>query len=152
MSRIRKFRPFRLLFAAMALALLSACASGPKFSEVEKTFPQVAANQGRIWFYRSGTMFGAGIQPDVVLNVVKVGDSVPGGFFYVDRPAGNYEVLLSTEVERKVTFTLAPRQERYIRMTVGLGVIVYRVYPELVDPAEGRKEIVDASHIGSKAK
>lgn len=145
-------RTFRLLFSAMALVLLSACASGPKYTEVEKTFPRLAAGQGRIWFYRSGTMFGAGIQPDVLLNGAKVGDSVPGGFFYVDRPVGNYEVLLSTEVERKVTFTLEPRQERYIRMTVSLGVIVYRVYPELVDPAEGRREIIDASYTGGKAK
>jgi hypothetical protein len=143
---------FRSLLAAAALALLSACASGPKYIEVEKTFPRLAADQGRIWFYRSGIMFGAGIQPSVMLNGVKVGESVPGGFFYVDRPAGNYEVLLSTEVERKVTFTLEPQQERYIRMTVSLGVIVYRVYPELVDPAEGRKEIIDASYTGDKAK
>jgi hypothetical protein len=142
----------RSLLAVTALALLSACASGPKYKDVVNTFPAPAADQGRIWFYRSGTMFGAGIQPNVMLNGAKVGDSVPGGFFYVDRPAGNYEVLLSTEVERKVTFTLEPRQERYIRMTVGLGVIVYRVYPELVDPAEGRAEIMDASHIGTKLR
>lgn len=145
-------RTLRLLLAGAALALLCACASGPKYTEVEKTFPAVAEGHGRIWFYRSGIMFGAGIQPSVMLNSVKVGDSVPGGFFYVDRPAGSYEVLLSTEVDRKLTFTLASREDRYIRMTVGLGVIVYRVYPELVDPAEGRKEIVDASYIGGKAK
>ena len=145
-------KAIRLLLAVASLALLSACASGPKYNEVAKTFPALAVDQGRIWFYRSGTMFGAGIQPNVMLNAVKVGDSVPGGFFYVDRPAGNYEVLLSTEVERKVTFTLEPRQERYIRMTVGLGVIVYRVYPELVDPAEGRAEITEASYIGTKSK
>lgn len=143
---------FRTLLAAAALGLLSACASGPKYSEVVKTFPQPAAGEGRIWFYRSGILFGSGIQPNVMLNGVKVGDSVPGGFFYIDRPAGNYEVLLSTEVERKVTFTLEPRQERYVRMTVGLGVIVYRVYPELVDPAEGRAEIMEASYIGAKSR
>ena len=145
-------KSLKSLLAAMALALLSACASGPKYSEAANTFPQLAVNQGRIWFYRSGIMFGAGIQPDVLLNGSKVGDSVPGGFFFVDRPAGNYEVLLSTEVERKVTFTLEPRQERYIRMTVGLGVVVYRVFPELVDPAEGGKEIIETSYIGAKVK
>ncbi len=142
----------KTLLAATALALLLACASGPKYAEVAGTFPQLAANQGRIWFYRSGTMFGAGIQPGVILNGAKVGESTPGGFFFVDRPAGNYEVLLSTEVDRKVTFTLEPRQERYIRMTVGLGVIVYRVFPELADPAEGSKEIRELSYIGAKPK
>jgi len=145
-------KTIRSMLAAVSLALLSACASGPKYSEVASTFPQLAASHGRIWFYRSGTMFGAGIQPDVMLNGAKVGDSVPGGFFYVDRAPGNYEVLLATEVERKVSFTLEPRQERYIRMTVGLGVIVYRVFPELVDPAAGRAEIIEASYVGARPK
>ncbi|HUK05055.1 MAG TPA: DUF2846 domain-containing protein [Burkholderiales bacterium] len=145
-------RSIRWLLAALALALLPACATGPRYAEVEKTLPKVAADKGRVWFYRSGIMFGAGIQPSVLLNGEKVGDSVPGGFFYVDRNPGSYEVLLSTEVDRKVTFTLESAQERYVRMTVGLGVIVYRVYPELVDPAEGRKEIVETSYIGGKDK
>ena len=145
-------KTIRSLLAAVSLALLSACASGPKYAEVASTFPQLAAGQGRIWFYRSGVMFGAAIQPDVMLNGAKVGESVAGGFFYVDQAPGNHEVLLSTEVERKVTFTLEPRQERYIRMTVGQGVIIYRVYPELVDPVEGSKEILEASYIGAKQK
>jgi len=145
-------RSIRWLLAALALALLPACATGPRYAEVEKALPKVAADKGRVWFYRSGIMFGAGIQPSVLLNGEKVGDSVPGGFFYVDRNPGSYEVLLSTEVDRKVTFTLESAQERYVRMTVGLGVIVYRVYPELVDPAEGRKEIVETSYIGGKDK
>ncbi len=140
------------LLMVAALAILAGCASGPKYAEVAGTFPQLAADQGRIWFYRSGTMFGAGIQPNVMLNGAKVGDSTPGGFFFVDRPAGNYEVLLSTEVDRKVTFTLEPRQERYIRMTVGLGVVVYRVFPELADPAEGSKEVRELSYIGAKPR
>ena len=145
-------RALKLLIAVAALVLLSACASGPKYAEVAASFPQIPAGQGRIWFYRSGTMFGAGIQPSVMLDGTKVGESSPGGFFYVDRPAGDHEVLLSTEVDRKVSFTLEPRQERYIRMTVGLGVIVYRVFPELADPVEARKELLELSYTGAAAK
>lgn len=143
---------FRMSLAFIALALLSACASGPKYNEVAATFPKPGSGDGRIWFYRPGIAFGAGIQPGVLLNGVRVGESVPGGFFYIDRPGGNYEVLLSTEVDRKVTFTLAPGQERYVKMTVGLGVIVYRVYPELVDEGIGRGEIVETSYIGGQKK
>jgi len=142
----------RGLLGALALVLLAGCATGPKYAEVANSFPQLAAGQGRIWFFRSSVPFGAAIQPDVMLNGAKVGDSVPGGFFFVDRPAGDYEVLLSTEVERKVTFTLEPRQERHIRMSVGLGLIVYRVYPELADPAEADKEIRELSYTGAKPK
>jgi hypothetical protein len=35
---------------------------------------------------------------------------------------------------------------------VVLVSLTYRVYPELVDPAEGQAEIKDASYIGTKSK
>lgn len=136
-----------LLFAMLLAA--GGCASGPKFTEVKSAIPSVAADKGRVYFYRSGSMFGAAIQPSVMLNGEKVGDSVPGGFFFVDRPAGAYEVLLSTEVERKATFTLEPGQLRYIRMSIGLGVIAGRVHPELVDASQGESEMLDTSYIGT---
>jgi hypothetical protein len=135
--------------SSLAIAfVLVGCASGPKYPEVKSSLPALSAEQGRIWFYRSGTMFGSGIQPSVVLNGEKVGESTPGGFFIVDRPPGNYEVMLSTEVERKLTFTLDKGQERFVRMTVGLGVIVYRVYPELKNAEEARAEINGLSFTG----
>lgn len=135
---------------ALSVALvLGGCASGPKYSEVKTGIPTLAADKGRIWFYRSANMFGSGIQPSVMLNGEKVGDSVPGGFFFVDRAPGTDEVVLSTEVDRKLTFTLDPGQERFVRMTVGLGVIVYRVYPELVERSQADAEIGDLSYIGT---
>ncbi|MBI2508706.1 MAG: DUF2846 domain-containing protein, partial [Betaproteobacteria bacterium] len=92
------------------------------------------------------------IQPSVMLNGQQVGDSKPGGFFFVDRDPGNYEVLLSTEVERKLTFTLAGGQEQYVKMTVTLGVIVYRVFPELVDAATAKADMQDLSYTGTEIK
>jgi len=142
----------RTLSAAIVALLLAACASGPKYTEVQSAIPALAADRGRIYFYRSGNIFGSGIQPTVMLGGEKVGDAVPGGFFFIDRKPGNYEVLLSTEVERKLTFTLVGGQEQYVRMSVGLGVIVYRVYPELVDAATGKSEIKDLSYIGDAIK
>ena len=38
--------------------------------------------------------------------------------------------------EKKLTFQVAPGDRRYVRAAVGFGVIVWRVYPELVDEAE----------------
>ena len=60
----------------------------------------------------------------------------------------NKEVSTSTEVEKKLSFTLDPGQTRYVRTVVGLGFFVGRVYPELVDDATGQKEIEEASYIG----
>lgn len=142
----------KLKLTGLLLAMLLAaggCASGPKYTEVKSAIPSLAADKGRVYFYRSGSMIGSGIQPSVNLNGEKVGDSVPGGFFFVDRSPGAYEVLLSTEVERKASFTLEPGQLRYIRMSVGLGLLVYRVHPELVDASQGESEMLDTSYIGT---
>lgn len=138
----------KFAFAAVIALVVSGCATGPKYAEVKSSLPALSAEQGRIWLYRSGTMFGSAIQPAVMINDAKVGESKPGGFFIVDRPPGNYEVTLSTEVERKLTFTLERGQERFVRMSVGLGVVVYRVYPELKNADEARAEIAGLSYTG----
>ena len=130
--------------------LLMSCASGPKYSDINTMLPSMNPDEGRIYFYRTANPFGSGIQPDVKLNGEKVGDSKPGGFFFEDRRAGNYEVILSTEVDKKLTFTLDRAATRYVRMSVGLGVIVYRVYPELVDESTAQSEMQGLSYTGTR--
>ncbi len=39
-------------------------------------------------------------------------------------------------------------QTQYVKTTVGLGLIVYRVYPELMDPKQGEIDIQDLSYTG----
>ncbi|MGH8633932.1 MAG: DUF2846 domain-containing protein [Burkholderiales bacterium] len=138
----------RFILAAVIALTLLACATGPKYAEIQSSIPALDPGKGRIYFYRSGNLMGSGIKPSVMLNGAKVGDSVAGGFFFVDRDPGNYEVLLSTEVDRKLTFTLAKGQEQYVRMSVTFGVIVYRVFPELVDAATAKPEVQQLSYIG----
>jgi hypothetical protein len=121
--------------------LLAACASGPKYADMKSSIPVAASGQGRIYFYRASSMFGAAIQPSIMLNGEAVGSSQPGGFFYVDRAPGNYEVSCSTEVERKASFVLEAGQERYVKTSIGMGAFVGHAIPELVDAAEGMKAI-----------
>lgn len=132
------------------LALLASCASGPKYTEIEKSIVELSTDQGRIYFYRPSGYFGAGIQPAVMLNGEDVGNSTPGGFFYVDREPGDYKVSLSSEVEKVLTFELGAGEEKFVRLTVGMGVIVYRVYPELVDEVSAMRELEGLSYIGSR--
>jgi hypothetical protein len=138
----------RLCVSWLLPIVLAACATGPKYPEMKSSIPTLGAEQGRVYFYRSGSAFGAAVQPSILLNGVVVGESKPGGFFFVDQAAGNKEVSTSTEVEKKLSFTLDPGQTRYVRTVVGLGLFVGRVYPELVDDATGRKELEEASYIG----
>lgn len=138
----------RLVVVVATALLLSACASGPKMAEVKDAIPVLAADKGRVYFYRSNSMLGAAIQPSIVMNGTVVGESKPGGFFFVDQTPGSVEVATTTEVEKKLTFALEPQQVRYVRTSVGFGLMVGRVYPELVDAETAVKEIEDTSYIG----
>ncbi len=137
--------------AILASTLLSACAtSGPKFNEMAASMSPAKPDVGRIYFYRT-TVLGAAVQPDVRLNGEVVGKAVPNGFFYADRPAGNYQVATETEVERKLTFTLEAGQVRYVRLNISMGLFVGHVYGELVDEAKGQSEIADMRYTGAPA-
>lgn len=139
---------FRLAAVVCTAAVLTACASGPKMAEVQSSIPALKAGQGRIYFYRPNSMVGAAIQPAIKVNGEEVGSSKPGGFFFVDQAPGPKEVLTSTEVEKKLTFTLGAGDVRYVKTTVTFGVLAGRVQPELVDKSVGANEILDTSYIG----
>ena len=111
---------FRLFACCLVALTLSACASGVKFTEMNPRTSPKDQDTGRIFFYRT-TILGAALQPDIRLNGTKVGDAIAQGFFYVDRPPGNYEVVTSTEVDRKVTFALEKAQTRFVRFSVSMG-------------------------------
>ncbi len=139
-----------LLFASCLFALaLSACASGVQFTEMNPSTMPRDQDFGRIFLYRT-TVVGAALRPDIRLNGEKIGEAVAQGFFYVDRPPGNYEVVTSTEVDRKVTFVLEKGQARFIRFSVSMGFFVGHVYGELVDSAVGLEEIKQCKYAGAE--
>jgi len=127
--------------------MLAACAGGPRFSEMSGNIPNLGADNGRIYIYRT-TVLGAAIQPDVRVNGVVVGSAAPQGFFYVDRPPGNYKISTSTEVDRDLSLTLESGQTRYVRLGISMGFFVGHVYPELVDDAEGKQDISTLHYTG----
>lgn len=135
------------VIAGVLVLLLAACAGGPQFSQVQGGLAAPAADNGRIFFYRT-TVMGAAIQPSVKVNGEKVGDAAPQGFFYVDRPAGTYQVSISTEVTRTLSLTLEPGQTRYVRIELAWGFFVGHVYPELVEDSVGIAEIKDCHYTG----
>jgi hypothetical protein len=81
--------------------------------------PPLAADQGRIYFYREGGLMGAAIQPTIMIDGVSAGGRAkPGDYFYVDRPAGTHEVSTETEKKEVITLTLAAGQSMYVRMDI----------------------------------
>jgi hypothetical protein len=131
--------------------LLSGCASGPGYKTVANTFTPLNPEQGRIFFYRSGSMVGAGVQPHVMLNKQAVGRAKPGGFFYVDRQPGDYEVDCYTEMKSALSFSLAKGETRYVRLRISLGVVVGHINPELMDSAIAQKQIQSCKYTGPES-
>lgn len=130
----------RLGVIAIAMLALAGCASGPAYKDVSGSFAPVPAQNGRIFFYRV-TSLGAALQPEVKVNGTGVGKSVAKGFFFIDRPAGDYEVNTTTELKKALTFHLDPGQTRYVRFGVSMGLLAGHVYPELVDESVGKAEL-----------
>jgi hypothetical protein len=126
--------------ALAALLLLAGCASGPVYKDVSGSFTAVPSGSGRIFFYRVSTL-GFAVQPDVKLNGDKVGSAVPQGFFYVDRPPGDYEVTTTTELKKALTFHLDAGQTRYVRFGISMGFFAGHVYPELIDERIAQAEL-----------
>ncbi len=143
----------RLAGVVATVSLLAACAAtGPKLAEMKSSIPAMKANEGRVYFYRANSMMGAAIQPSILMNGKEVGSSKPGGFFFVDAVPGPIEISTATEVEKKLTFALAAGETRYVKTSVGFGLMVGRVYPELVDNAVGARELEETSYIGKPLK
>jgi hypothetical protein len=136
-----------LLFLAGFAALMTGCASGPRYSAMHSTEPPLATGNARVYIYRTAAL-GAAVQPAVKVNGEEVGNAVPKGYFYIDRPAGNYEISATTEVKRTLSLTLDPAQERYVRLNISMGFFVGHVWPELIDNEVAEKEIQNCHYIG----
>lgn len=143
---IKSSRP---LFAAVALAaLLTGCASGVKYSEMASSIPTLKADEGRIYFFRSSSMMGAAIQPEIRLNDNVVGKSQPGGFFYVDRPAGQYSAATSKDAEKTLSFSLNAGETKYVRTAVSFGLLAGGITPTLEATELASKELPSLSFTG----
>jgi hypothetical protein len=129
-----------------ALALTGCATQGVPYKEQEAKLPPLATSAGRIFIYRSSSL-GFAVQPTVYLNGAAIGTAVPNAVYFVDRPKGTYEIVASTEVEKKVTFVLDTGEIKYVRLTPTFGVLVGRIVPELVAKDEATKELLELTFI-----
>ncbi|SFD02323.1 Protein of unknown function [Cupriavidus sp. OV038] len=146
-------RVVRLALTGMALSFLMAgCASGVKHSEMASSIPSLKSGEGRVYFLRSASMFGVAVQPDLRLNNEVVGESKPGGFFFVDRPAGKYVASAATETEKTLSFVLDSGETKYVRSSPSMGLMVGRVVLELETPEKAKEDLSSLSYTGDQVK
>ncbi len=136
----------RILLSLIIVLCITGCASGPSYIDYAKNIQQISPEMGRIYFYRN-TLAGAAVQPSVKINGEVVGVAVPKGFFFTDRPAGEYEISAKTEVKRGLKINLEAGEEKYVRLEMKIGLLVGHIKPVLVDNTVGKKEIQKTKYI-----
>lgn len=124
-------KPVSLLLVALLLAVLAGCASKkPSFEAVALQVPPLKEGEGRIVFFVLKRIRQAVWHPTITLNGEPVGRAVTGGYFYVDRPAGTYEVghmgkMRQVEPQSLKTYELHAGETLYIAMVLHPGIGAY---------------------------
>lgn len=139
----------RIALMLVAIILTGCAASGAKYTEISTSLTKIEKGKGRIYFYRKDGSWGAGVQPNIKLNGVVVGESKPGGFFFIDQKAGEYSASTKTEVEKSVNFSLAAGEKKYIQTSIGFGFLVWRVTPQLVEKELAENELQSLRYTGA---
>lgn len=137
------------ILLSLFVVFVSGCATtGAKPAEMREELASVPANKGRIYFYRNSSIVGVAVQPNISLNGLVVGESKPGGFFYVDVAPGMHEVTARTEVMASVTVPIREGETRYVRSSITMGVLVGRIELTLVETSQASLEISSLNFTG----
>lgn len=146
---VTKEEPVKLPGAAAVMIFcvaLAGCASGPRFGNVERKLAALPQGMARIYIYRTG-LFGAAVRPDVYLNGHRIGDCVPNEVFYQDVWPGRFEAVAVTTTERRLTFSIAAGETRFVKCSVGIGFLFGQGQLELVDPTQAERAIQDLEFV-----
>ena len=117
--------------AALGAALLLSGCAGPRYADVAQRISPIEPAEGRVYFYQPVTPSGDKIaQPAILVDGRKVGRSKPGRFFFVDRAAGELEVLTAADRKARgnvLNVPLAAGQTQYVRVDISGGRQVLRL-------------------------
>ena len=135
-----------LLATAVAVSLLSGCASVP-MSSVEKTqlakqFNAPSEGHAGLYIYREGGPGGA-LKKDVWVDDVCVGETAPHVFFY-EEVKGDVEHKISTESEfspNEMQLKTKSGQNYFVKQYIKIGVFVGGANVELVNESEGERSV-----------
>jgi hypothetical protein len=137
----------KLIFGAIALSVLSGCATVPTADKAESTklkqFAEPAEGMAGVYVYRDNSSVGAALKKDVYINGDCVGETAPGVFFY-QQVSGNQEHTISTESEFSANdLTLYTEEGRnyFVQQYIKLGVFVGGAALEQVEEQTGKAEV-----------
>jgi hypothetical protein len=99
--------------------LLTACTTR-RYDNVVAKYAGIPPNSGRIFFYQLDLPDDAvSSRPYLWLDKAQAGRTRPGGFFFVNRPAGTYKVWTPSDRKNGIKVTLEAGETRYVKVTTG---------------------------------
>jgi hypothetical protein len=145
----------KFLFAVLVLVaapISAALGADATYAALHAGEPALATDSGRIYLYRESSMMGAVVQPDVYINGEKTWVAKNGDYYYVDRPAGSYEVSTSTDdKDDAVTLPLAAGQSAYVRIHIEMGLFMGHGQPSIMLPEKAADGIKDCDYTPNDA-
>jgi len=142
----------KLAVAALALAVLSGCASVPKGDPAQdaalKTF-QVAPDQAGIYIYRNESM-GAAVTMDVAIDGQPVGQTGANTYLYKQVTPGKHTVTSSAENTDTLDVDVQPGSLVYIWQEVKMGMISARTKLHEVSETQGKSGVGETSLAASR--
>lgn len=113
------------------------CATGEDFQRVA----DVEQGKGVLYVYRPKGLTGWNIRPKLLVDGREITPLRPGQYTFEVLPADWVEVSARTETVSTVMVQLEPGEERFVRQTMRMGVMLARPHLEEVPREEALEEI-----------
>ncbi len=136
----------------VVFAVLSGCATGPKFADAVEKIPAVSQDKGRIFVYRNANPLMALFQRVFTMDGKDIADVFNGTSFYHDTTPGSHTVSYNTPKEN-LKFSVPAGGSVYLKYTIGAGSTAensteVRIVPEVF----AKQEIIDTMLIDAEIR
>lgn len=138
--KILSMRHLAMALMLLSAALLTGCgASGPAYKRIDPP----TDGQGVVYIYRQASGLGMGVHGTVRANGKAVTDVKNGGYFPYVGKAGSTKFEVRTEATNDATVNVESGIEKYLKVTVGMGLFVGHLHLTEVSPEIGQREIAE---------
>lgn len=135
--------PLLLLLGVLAATQFGCASLGKPYEPVSSVAPDKAV----VYIYRPSSFFGAAVSYTVNAGDKPVVKLANGGYYpYIASP-GEVEIWAETESKSSVTLDLKAGDRRYVRGTLGIGIVMGRPNLSVVEPAAAEAEIKECKLI-----
>jgi len=135
--------------AVLVLIAVAGCASGPTYDEHASTMAPIPSDKGRLYVYRLTSEVNE-LRPTVRINGEPTDRAIPLRFFYLDLPAGKYEISISKKTDQILTVNLETGGETFVRLDLLNASFFWPFIPVLVDPDKAREELRKTEYSGDR--